>query len=60
MQGDDNVHKSEASVRRKARSVMESTLRGFRDWRPELGARVYVDPAATVIGRVRIGDDASV
>jgi len=27
---------------------------------PSLGARVYVDPAATVIGNVRLGDDVSV
>ena len=27
---------------------------------PELGARVYVDPAALVVGRVSMGDDASI
>jgi carbonic anhydrase/acetyltransferase-like protein (isoleucine patch superfamily) len=32
----------------------------YREWRPVLGARVWVDPAATVIGRVTLGDDASV
>ncbi|HLG52722.1 MAG TPA: gamma carbonic anhydrase family protein [Steroidobacteraceae bacterium] len=32
----------------------------YREWRPRLGARVWVDPTATVIGRVTIGDDASV
>lgn len=35
-------------------------LRPYRDKRPELGERVYVDPAATVIGDVVLGDDVSV
>ncbi|NZA27431.1 gamma carbonic anhydrase family protein [Luteimonas sp. SJ-92] len=35
-------------------------LRPYRDRRPELGERVYVDPAATVIGDVALGDDVSV
>jgi carbonic anhydrase/acetyltransferase-like protein (isoleucine patch superfamily) len=35
-------------------------LRSYRNISPVLGARVYVDPAATVIGRVRIGDDSSI
>jgi carbonic anhydrase/acetyltransferase-like protein (isoleucine patch superfamily) len=38
-------------------------MRNLRPWRgtlPTLGARVYVDPAATVIGDVVIGDDSSV
>src|SRR5690606_35044731 len=34
-------------------------LRSYLDRRPTLGARVYVDPAATVIGDVELGDDAS-
>lgn len=36
------------------------TLRAFLDRCPELGDRVYIDPAATVIGQVRLGDDVSV
>src|SRR6185503_18106758 len=28
--------------------------------RPALGARVYIDPAAVVIGKVTIGDDSSI
>ena len=36
------------------------TLRSYRDHWPRLGLRVYVDPAATVIGDVVLGDDASV
>lgn len=32
----------------------------FAGHRPRLGARVYVDPAASVIGQVRLDDDASV
>jgi len=34
--------------------------RPFQGVLPALGARVYIDPAATVIGAVRLGDDASV
>lgn len=35
-------------------------IRSFGNTAPVLGARVYVDPAAIVIGRVKIGDDASI
>ena len=35
-------------------------IRPYRDWKPVLGQRVFIDPAATVIGRVTIGDDSSV
>lgn len=35
-------------------------LRQYRDHLPRLGQRVYVDPAATVIGDVELGDDVSV
>lgn len=35
-------------------------LRPYRDILPTLGARAWVDPAATVIGDVVLGDDASV
>lgn len=35
-------------------------IRTYRHFSPVLGARVYVDPAAIVIGRVRIGDDCSI
>jgi carbonic anhydrase/acetyltransferase-like protein (isoleucine patch superfamily) len=34
--------------------------RTFDGHSPGLGARVYIDPAATVIGRVRLADDVSV
>jgi carbonic anhydrase/acetyltransferase-like protein (isoleucine patch superfamily) len=37
-----------------------SHLRSHHGCRPQLGERVYIDPAATVIGEVRLGDDASV
>ncbi len=37
-----------------------SPLRAFQDMSPRLGQRVYIDPAATVIGDVQIGDDSSV
>jgi len=35
-------------------------IRTYRNIAPVLGARVYVDPGAIVIGRVRIGDDSSI
>ena len=35
------------------------SLRAFGDDVPVLGNRVWIDPAAVVIGRVEIGDDAS-
>src|SRR4029453_19499729 len=34
--------------------------RPFGPPQPAIGARVYVDPTALVIGRVTLGDDASV
>ena len=37
-----------------------NSVRPFLHATPALGARVYVDPAATVIGAVTLGDDASV
>lgn len=36
-----------------------SNVRAFRDRTPLLGARVYIDPAACVIGDVHLGDDVS-
>src|ERR1700692_1886735 len=36
------------------------TLRDYQGVNPVLGARVYVDECAMVIGRVSLGDDASV
>lgn len=35
-------------------------IRPFQGHQPMLGARVYVDPAATVIGDVVLGDDVSI
>lgn len=35
-------------------------VHAYRNILPKLGANVYVDPAATVIGDVELGDDASV
>jgi carbonic anhydrase/acetyltransferase-like protein (isoleucine patch superfamily) len=37
-----------------------NNLRSFKGIVPRLGARVYVDPAATLIGDVELGDDASI
>jgi carbonic anhydrase/acetyltransferase-like protein (isoleucine patch superfamily) len=34
-------------------------IRPYRDQLPRLGARTWVDPAATVIGDVELGDDVS-
>src|SRR6056297_23288 len=39
---------------------MGLTVRKFNEAAPELGARVWVDSAATVIGAVRLHDDVSV
>jgi carbonic anhydrase/acetyltransferase-like protein (isoleucine patch superfamily) len=35
-------------------------MRSFNGQRPEMGRRVWIDPDATVIGRVALGDDVSV
>lgn len=35
-------------------------IRPYREWQPVIGRRVWIDPAAIVIGRVTIGDDASI
>jgi carbonic anhydrase/acetyltransferase-like protein (isoleucine patch superfamily) len=35
-------------------------IQTYRDIAPTLGARVYIDASAVVIGRVSLGDDASV
>ena len=37
-----------------------NTVRPFNGEYPEVGERVWIDPAATVIGRVRLGDDVSI
>jgi carbonic anhydrase/acetyltransferase-like protein (isoleucine patch superfamily) len=34
-------------------------IRPYRDTLPRLGERVYVDPAATLVGDVELGDDVS-
>ena len=39
---------------------MDHSIRSNRGISPNLGLRVYVDPAATVIGNVSLGDDVSV
>ena len=39
---------------------MDHSIRSHRGISPKLGQRVYVDSAATVIGDVTLGDDASV
>ena len=35
-------------------------IRPYRTFLPRLGARVYVDPAAVLVGDIEIGDDASI
>ena len=39
---------------------MDNSISSHRGISPQLGQRVYIDPAATVIGDVSLGDDASV
>ncbi len=39
---------------------MSLTIRAYTNIVPETGSRVYVDPAASVIGSVVLGDDVSV
>jgi carbonic anhydrase/acetyltransferase-like protein (isoleucine patch superfamily) len=39
---------------------MTQSLRSYRGTAPALGARVFIDSSAVVIGRVELGDDASV
>lgn len=40
--------------------MTQPSIRSFKGTAPSLGARVYIDPAATVIGDVTLGDDVSV
>ena len=35
-------------------------VRPYREWTPRIGRGAWIDPAATVIGRVTIGEDASI
>ena len=37
-----------------------TAVRRYLDHQPQLGNRVFIDPDATVIGRVRLADDASI
>jgi carbonic anhydrase/acetyltransferase-like protein (isoleucine patch superfamily) len=37
-----------------------NSLRIYKGLRPALGERVYIDPAASVIGDVHLGDDVSI
>lgn len=39
---------------------MDLAIRPFNNESPSLGQRLWIDPHATVIGRVRLGDDVSV
>jgi carbonic anhydrase/acetyltransferase-like protein (isoleucine patch superfamily) len=39
---------------------MHPSIRSHRGITPQLGERVYIDPASTVIGDVSLGDDVSV
>lgn len=39
---------------------MNRNIRPWQGLQPTLGARVWVDPAASVIGRVELGDDVSI
>jgi carbonic anhydrase/acetyltransferase-like protein (isoleucine patch superfamily) len=35
-------------------------IRSYKNIKPDIGQRVYIDPQATVIGHVSIGDDSSI
>jgi carbonic anhydrase/acetyltransferase-like protein (isoleucine patch superfamily) len=39
---------------------MQLNIRSYNGTAPQLGERVYIDPRATVIGNVQLGDDVSV
>jgi len=41
-------------------SVEQKNIYRFREQRPQLGDRVFIDPTASVSGAVTLGDDASV
>jgi carbonic anhydrase/acetyltransferase-like protein (isoleucine patch superfamily) len=36
------------------------SIRSYREWTPVIGRGAWIDPAATVIGRVTVGEDASI
>jgi carbonic anhydrase/acetyltransferase-like protein (isoleucine patch superfamily) len=36
------------------------SVRPYREWTPVIGRGAWIDPAATVIGRVTVGEDASI
>lgn len=38
----------------------DESVRSYQDYHPQLGERVYIDPAAVVIGDVHLGADSSV
>jgi len=42
------------------RHYTPSSLRSFRGHEPELGARVFIDPSAVVLGDVSLGNDVSI
>ena len=39
---------------------MDMRLRSYKGKRPQLGKRVYVDPCATLVGDIVLGEDASI
>lgn len=48
------------SIINHGKSIMSNNVRSHGGKTPTLGARVYIDPAATVIGDTTLGDDVSV
>jgi carbonic anhydrase/acetyltransferase-like protein (isoleucine patch superfamily) len=36
------------------------SIRSYKDFRPQLGQRVYVDSLAMILGQITLGDDASI
>lgn len=55
MRGSAKTHKMPSAY-----TCAMNTIRNYLDKRPQIGARVYVDLAACVIGDVVLGDDVSV
>lgn len=56
----DDLPRRVGPDRRRYNPGMAPSIRPYLDRVPVLGARVYVDPAATVIGDVELAEDASV
>lgn len=52
--------KPAGTLRKDYTTVNTDSIRPFLDFTPALGARVFVDPSAVVIGKVTLADDVSI